>query len=223
MLCSMWVLRPRRVRGLRSGGLQGECDVLRGQRAAPRAPLARGQPARQLQVQRLPPRLLVHGVPHRLPLRVVRQYGQYLSSSNFFFVVIKLTVHPMVIDYRSLLMPVTSEASQTRCQPYPFSSPGAQAILLITGTLQFVIEQAIFWWALHQRWNLKIIWLNNMINDTHRDFVNREFLRLIKAISSATPAAVHWYQKNATSALCSRSFCRRPRCRSRGRRCRWRR
>lgn len=78
----MRVLRPRRVCGLRGGGLQGERDVLRGQRAAPRAPLARGQPARQLQMLRLPPRLLVGGVPHWVPLRVVRQHGEYLTDMN---------------------------------------------------------------------------------------------------------------------------------------------
>lgn len=75
----MRVLRPRRMRGLRGGGLQRERDVLRGQRAPARAPLARGQPARQLEVRCVPARLLVRGMPHRLPLRVVRQHGQYIS------------------------------------------------------------------------------------------------------------------------------------------------
>lgn len=71
----MRILCPRRMCGLRGRGLPGERDVQRGKRAAPRASLARGQPAAQLQVRRLPPRLLVGGMSQRVPLRVVRQHG----------------------------------------------------------------------------------------------------------------------------------------------------
>lgn len=78
----MRVLRARGMRGLRSGRLQGERDVLRGQRAATRASLARGKPTRQQQVRRVPPRLLVSRVPHRLPLRVVRQHGTYILTKK---------------------------------------------------------------------------------------------------------------------------------------------
>lgn len=74
----MRVLRAWRMRRLRCSRLQGERDLLRGQRATPRASLARGQPAREQQMLRVPAGLLVRRVPHGLPLRVVRQYGAYL-------------------------------------------------------------------------------------------------------------------------------------------------
>lgn len=79
--CSMRILCPRRMCGLRGGRLQGERDVQRRQRASAHAPLARGEPAYQLQVCCLPPRLLVDRVPDQLPMRVVRQHGKTLSST----------------------------------------------------------------------------------------------------------------------------------------------
>lgn len=102
----MRVLRAWRMRRLRCSRLQGERDLLRGQRAAPRASLARGQPAREQQMLRVPAGLLVRRVPHGLPLRVVRQYGAYTYTS--------LTPHPTTC---SLCTPyiVTDRALVPQC------------------------------------------------------------------------------------------------------------
>lgn len=70
------------MRGLRGSGLQGKRDVLRGQRAAARASLARGQPPAKQQVRRVPARLLLRRVPHGVPLRVVRQHGERSRSHS---------------------------------------------------------------------------------------------------------------------------------------------